>query len=314
MHIKPVLIPISFLSAILILSCNKEFSPKGPFQDQFVIYSVLSNDRDLQFVRVYFNYDAPGYDPFVNTADKPIEGAQVTVSGAGETHVFKDTLLPRADTSRYKTPIHAYVSNWRAGQGELYDLHVSTRTSGSSARGITVPSRPPKLEIYGVSILDDPGDLKFPGSVGLGAQLNTSTMGLAGKMMIEYTVQISTGWKTEEREVTRIDYNLDPLVSRNQNNYYFFGRTKAAYVAALNDVIHKYPGQRIIFKRIIFRLLQFEQNMYEYYNIVHGFQDPFTIRFDEPDYTNMSSGYGVFGAYSLDSLVHICPDDFSFNR
>jgi hypothetical protein len=314
--LRNALVPIivSLLQALLCLSCNEPFTPKGPFQEQLVVYSVLSNDRDLQFVRVYSSYDVPGYDPFANTAERSIVGAQVFVTGAGETRVFRDTLLPRADTSRYKTPIHAYVCNWRAQQGKTYDIHVVAGSQGSNASGLGVPARPAKLEMYGESKLDDPGDLKLPGTLNLAAQVQSTTKGFACQMLIEYSVSTPAGWNIEQIEVMSDIPTLTPVISKNQNNSFLFGRSKSSYVWTLNLVIDSHPGQHIVFKRVVFRLLQFEKNMYDYFSIVHGFQDPFTIRFDEPDYTNMSNGYGLFGAYSLDSLVHIYPDNFIFNR
>jgi hypothetical protein len=310
----PVLITLLFLCALLGLSCNKEFSPKGPFQDQLVVYSVLSNERDLQYVRVYSNYDVPGYDPFVSTADRQILGAQVIVSAAGETHVFRDTLLPRADTSRYKTPIHAYVSNWQPQQGQIYNLQVAAGSGVTNASNVSVPAKPTRLEIINRGILDDPPDANTPTGIYFSALLNPTAKGFSCKMFIEYAVTTAAGSKTQQVEVMDNVYTITPLISRNQNNSAWLMRNRNAYVFALSSVLNKNRGQQVVFKRVIFRLLQFEQNMYDYYSIVHSFQDPFSIRFDEPDYTNLSNGYGLFGAYSLDSLVHIYPDDFAFNR
>jgi hypothetical protein len=86
----------------------------------------------------------------------------------------------------------------------------------------------------------------------------------------------------------------------------------------ISSVIHgiakTFAGSKLTFKRIVFRLLKMEKNWYEYYNIVRQSQDLRTTRFDQPDFTNLSSGYGVFGACTVDSLVHEYPSDFRFNH
>ncbi len=37
-------------------------------------------------------------------------------------------------------------------------------------------------------------------------------------------------------------------------------------------------------------------------------------RLDEPLFSNVSGGFGIFGAYTLDSLVHLLPENFRYNN
>ena len=43
--------------------CQNSFNPKGPYEEQLVVYSVLSTRSDTQYVRVYATYNPPGFDP-----------------------------------------------------------------------------------------------------------------------------------------------------------------------------------------------------------------------------------------------------------
>jgi hypothetical protein len=47
---------------------------------------------------------------------------------------------------------------------------------------------------------------------------------------------------------------------------------------------------------------QVEENLYKYYNLANGFQDPYSIRTDQPDFSNIQGGLGIFGAMTLDSV------------
>jgi len=67
--------------ALFFLSGGDSFSHKEPFKQQLVVYSVLSTYHDIQFVRVYTNYDVSGFDPFGNRSDTPVTGAQVVIKG-----------------------------------------------------------------------------------------------------------------------------------------------------------------------------------------------------------------------------------------
>jgi len=50
-----------------------------------------------------------------------------------------------------------------------------------------------------------------------------------------------------------------------------------------------------------------EPALYNYYGIANGFRDPNTIRVDEPDFTNIAGGVGVFGGFVQDTLVVALP-------
>jgi hypothetical protein len=46
----------------------------------------------------------------------------------------------------------------------------------------------------------------------------------------------------------------------------------------------------------------------------HTYGDPHSIRLDEPVYSGVTGGVGVMGAYTLDSLVHILPENFAYDH
>ena len=67
-------------------------------------------------------------------------------------------------------------------------------------------------------------------------------------------------------------------------------------------------------KRAVFQLLQLDPNSYGYYFTTHAYNDPQSMRLDEPMYSNIVGGLGLVGAYTLDSLVHVLPEDFDYNK
>ena len=306
--------------ALFLLSCNHPFSPKGPFEQQLVVYSVLSSARDLQFVRVYTNYDVSGFDPFENASDRPVAGAQVTVTGARGTYVFRDTLLPRSDTSRYKTPIAAYVAGWRPEPGQTYTLVVNAANVGSTSATVTLPGQSQTFSWYpGTDILDYPDSNKKITYFEAYARISQLTKVYTFQLMIDYDVLTSAGWQKQSIEVPV--YASDPsfrgvMYPSLQNAYIYASGSyeKYAYVSTLIRVSTQYGSTNLVFKRIVFRLLQLDVNWYNYYNTVRMFRDPYSIRLDEPDFTNLSRGYGLFGACTVDSLVHDYPADFKYNH
>jgi hypothetical protein len=76
----------------------------------------------------------------------------------------------------------------------------------------------------------------------------------------------------------------------------------------------RYASNKIIYKWVVFDVLQADQNLYDYYASVQEYRDPRSIRLDEPMYSRVNGGLGFAGAYTLDSLLYVLPENFPGNR
>ncbi len=313
MKINLLVLPLVFLS------CNRPFNPKGPVEEQLVVYSVLSTDRDIQFVRVYTNYNVSGFDPFQNNSDMPVKNARVVITGPRGPYTLKDTLLARPDTNRYKSPIAAYAGRWRAEPGQSYTLTVDAPGIGATSASVVTPGLSQTKYWFSIDLLDDPDNYKGTSSVGAYTVLMQSTKAFSFQLVIEYLVLTSGEWKTESIEVpvwasSNFAYVGYPSVYKASYYYAGGGYSKDIYVRTLQRVIKLHAGSKLIFQRIVFRFLLLDQNWWNYYSTVRQIQDPYSIRLDEPDFTNLSNGYGLFGASAVDSVQHFFPDEFPYNR
>ena len=64
------------------------------------------------------------------------------------------------------------------------------------------------------------------------------------------------------------------------------------------------PAQECVqFQQAVFYLVQFDTPLWNYYKLANAYQDQYSVRTDEPDYTNLKNGIGVFGSMAVDSLV-----------
>ena len=311
---RNALVPIivSFLQALLCLSCNQPFSPKAPFDPQLVVYSVIYTDCSQQFVRVYSTYDVSGYDPYGNATDGALAGATVSVAGPQGTFLFRDTLLQRPDTTRYKTPIYAYVADWRPKPGQTYTLTVNAGKAGSTQSTVTTP--PVSSSQYWNPVdptlaLDYPDTITVLTYVAAVFQVSESAKAISQQLYILYTVQNGNG-----REEERVVQLLGQDVGRASAGRASVACSRTNISSWFHYLSKTYAGSKLTFKRIVFRVLQMEENWCEYYNIVRLAQDTRSTRFDQPDFTNLSNGYGVFGGCTVDSLVHEYPADFIFNH
>jgi hypothetical protein len=285
------------------------------------VYSIFFTNRNTQIVRVYSNYDVPGFDPFENATEQPLAGAVVTVTGPRGTYSFRDTLLPRTDTTRYKTLVPAYVGNWQPEPGQTYKLSVRSSGAGSTSATVTMLGKALKMYWYlPTDFLDYPDSLKYESSISAMAQFPSQDNPYFIQLTIEYAVLVNSAWRVEEIEVplwtsdTTFKYASYPSLQITNRwgagGYY----DKWAYRRALTRVSGRYRDTELNFTRVVFRILQLDQNWYNYYKTVRTSQDPLTIRLDQPDFTNLTRGYGLVGGCTVDSLVHILPADFGPNH
>lgn len=323
-NIRRVIFTAAIPAAILlsVQGCDQSFDPKAPFDQQLVVFCILSTARDTQFVRVSTTYDVSGFDPAEHHTDDAVAQASVQVTGTLTSHDFAQVYLPRSDTTRYKTPIPTYMASpFRPNYGAKYDLTVRSSIYGEAAATVTIPDSALIGFDLGTTLLDNPEDRDPNSSIVLQALVSPFCKGYLAQMFVDYRVRVDSGWSDERIEVPTwvIADTLNlwvvtyPSLTRRVGRQTGTAFSLKAYVSSLIRVILQHPQRGITFKRIVARVLQCEQGLYDYYNTVNGFRDPVSIRLDLPEYSNVNGAKGIFGAYALDSLVHYLPENFGLN-
>lgn len=316
---------VAIAAVLSCQSCDQTFDAQSPFENRLVIYSLLSTDQNHQFVRLYTNYAVQGYDPSQNTVDHAITGARVGVMGPEASYVFRDTLLRRPDTSRYRDPIHAYVAApFQVIPGNTYSLSVASQGFDRMSAVVKVPGRS-QVSTIQISQFDNPnpGDPEDPLKIVVQTYVSPVSKGCLTQFFVDYDVLTEVGWQSERVEIpmfvllsgdTTVLMSTFPKLERIISSPVITTFYVKAYGIVLARVQNAHPNTGLLFRRVVLRVLQIESNLYDYYNIVNGFRDPASIRIDEPDYSNIRGAYGLFGAYTVDSLVHPLPSNFTFNR
>jgi hypothetical protein len=312
---------------VLLPSCNQQFDPRQEHQPKLVVFSILSTDRSIQFARVEQDYMPPDYNPLDHTSDNSVLDATITLRDGGTTYRLADTLLPRSDTSRYKSAIRGFVlRSFLPVFGKTYELSATTSLLGNASASVTIPTKPVLDMGAGASaVLDKPLDYATNAPIGCTILLSSLARGYLGHLYVYFDVLEGSEWNEGRVEIPlrfmspqlkSLEHAVYPQLtgrpSRNQASLIF---NNELYRAALSSIADsRFRGKKLIYKWAVFQLTQMEKNLFNYYNTVHSFRDAHTIRLDEPVYSNISGGYGLVGAYTLDSLVHVLPENFSFNN
>jgi hypothetical protein len=329
MKIPSILVINTLLSglAVLLLSCDQPFDPRGELDQKPVVFSVLSTDRNVQFVRVERSYMLAGYEALADTSDKSVRNAIVSITDGAVTVQLRDTTLPRGDTSRFKGPMRAYVvSPFKAVYGGSYNVKVEANGLGTTSESIVVPTKPiVGLDISSIAVIDFPQDRQKDLGILFPISLGNRAYGYRGRMFVDYEVLRDGEWVAERVEIPTafaslssddIRYVIYPqLTHKTFNNHAVGIHMNGVYLRTLLNVAYaKYGNTKIVFNRVVYQLLQVEQNLYNYYLTTHSYGDPHSTRLDEPFFSGVGGGVGMVGAYTLDSLVHILPENFPFDR
>lgn len=303
-------------SLVLLVSCENSFTPKGPYTDKMVVYAVLSTQNDTQYVRLYSTYNPQGFDPYQNTIDKVIRGADVTVSQSTSTTDFRDTTVERYNKARYKDDIGAYVAYpFHAEPGKSYDLAIESQTYGSVTGSLSVPDRG-RMQISNKYVLKGQGDPHE--NLTVFVWIRYATRGYLVRYYLDFDVLQENKWVNQ-----RVEMPSDVVVIDNDHRIYSYPglqrrtttpesvvkeleevvyMSRTAYELMLSDLQTRYTYAGMRVNGAWFVLTQIEQNLYDYYKVANAFQDAHSIRTDVPNWTNIQGGNGVFGAFVEDSL------------
>ncbi len=301
-------------SFILTGGCDSSFDPKGPFLDRLVVYSVLTPLNQSHVVRLSTTYDPPSFNPLEHTSSDQVTGALVSVRMDTTVVTFRDTVFPRNDIGRYADSVRAFVASpLTIARGKRYDLTVYSTAYGVLTATTFVPGN------GDVSIdLESRFSLTSPNAgqsdISLFATPAPNAEGHIVRIFVEYELpSVSPGVLfTEEVPAEITDYRdcttYTPAYPQVRRGELLGSRDRwrfrlVNYRRTLMKILKTHEGTAIQFKRIYVEHVQTDEHLYKYFSVVNGFQDVYSIRVDQPNYTNINGGLGVFGSFVSDTTV-----------
>ena len=314
---------LSCLSLLLLAAgCEESFSPDAPFEPRMVIYSVLSTQSDTQFVRIYSTYNPPDRDPTKNPDEQPVKDAVVTLQRGGSGFILRDTILIRSDRSRYPSDVFTYfVTPLRPRPDESFTLAVASSTLGAVSASVVVPGRG-DLSINATSVLANPWAYSSYTPIGVAVHLSRATLAFVIRYYVEFEADTPAGRRLQRTEVPYSAKLLDRFFEIYEYTYPLptrrttqpgkaWGESYLFSIVAYRRTIEliRHENLNVAFKRAVFYLIQYDENWFKYYQSVRVYRDKHSIRLDEPDFTNIRGGAGVFGSLTIDSTSVVIPED-----
>lgn len=304
-----------FLILVLLGGCDTSFDPKGPFLDRLVVYGILTPVNQTHYVRLFTTYDPPEFDPMGNTSSNQISNAVVSLSYDTTTAALRDTVIPRDDPGRYTDSLRVFIASpLSISRGKMYSLTVNSPVYGILTATTRVPASPIEVNIDVDSRFSLTTPDKGRADISIFVTPSLTAEGHAVRIFVEYELPVADPGTivTEEIPIEITSYqNCSsfeveyPRVRRRElvGSRELWKFPLENYRRALVRILKAHEGVVIDFKRVYVEVVQTDEHLYKYYSVVNGFQDQYSIRVDQPNYTNINGGLGVFGSFVSDTVV-----------
>lgn len=308
-----------FLSASLFISCDDQVEPKADFEQVYILNCILRGDTTYQIATLTKSYEIDGYDPYVNEVDPAVYGAKLKIIYNNKDYFFKDTIISRSVESRYKTPLHYYyLENFQPTETKTIEI-VAELPDGTILNS--------KSETFAINVIYFEDIIQQIPEVGTNREaifftwkrLTGSTSNpnhyFAPELVISYTKEENGINVPYTKKIPMFymnsntgSYPVYPSVQANNNRV---GFDTLAINKALEEISVNDPNKnRYTIKHAIFRLLILDKNLAVYYAAQKTFLDEFSVRFSQPEFTNIKNGLGIFGTYSVKQKILAFEESF----
>ena len=289
------------------MGCDNSFDPRGSFLDRLVIYCVLTPLNQMHFVRLSSTYNPPQFDPLSNTFSQQVFDAKISIALDSIVYALRDSVIVRDDNQRYTDNLAVFVAGPLTLQrGKTYSLNIISPQYGSLNATTTI-ARPAVLDLdfESMATITDPSEVQS--LILVRTFIPPEVEGHEVHMYVEYTSSLDSTVHTEEvpAVITEyrdcIDFDAEyPQMKSRTNGAELWQFDYMNYRRTLIKTMRLYPGVEI--KRIYFVVTQADRSLYRYFKTVKGFQDPISIRLDQPNYSSIEGALGVFGSFTKDTL------------
>jgi hypothetical protein len=278
---------------LFIYGCKKDdFDPVKNYEDKMVIMGILNNNSNIQFIKIQKTYE----EQTTNGSEKTLKNLKVQViENASAIYTFRDTIIP--GVTNYAVYYNKDLKI-QPGLGysleiddEKYQLVCATAIAPYPNYSITYKNNLVVLILNSGSLFAE-YNYTYEYHIYYEYLQKTNNEWLYKRM--EVPIQINISDKTGD---TTVIYPTQPkekilTIDSIKVPYSNFAYT----VSKINDAA---GGDSI---KSLSRFVYFttvETNLYGY--LFKGFTDKYSIRLDQPDWSNVLNGEGVFGIICTDS-------------
>jgi hypothetical protein len=294
------IILIASISILFFLSCEDNLNPIGELKNKYVLSCVIRGDSTFQSATLTRSYLTGSVDPYADHEDPNITGAIIRVwNGKDKVSFMYDSTATRQAEDKYKSPYRIYYTkNFQPDPGSSVEIEAIL----PDGRRLTSAALVPDEIIFNSYGSDGSIPSKDKQNIKIiWASVNTKPAFITrtliyfnktvnGKKFInQYTVPLNY-----------VQYNNEwiPVYPKPSGD---FGLTismetmnKAMELLSGNDPLKS--NYEIL--GCVVEVLSLDAELSKYYYATSRGNDAYSVKLDETDYTNITGGSGIFGAYA----------------
>lgn len=294
---KYILILSLFAVSLINYSCDQTINPNAPFRERFILNGIMKSDTSYQIVTLSHSYQPDGLDPLEYVNDPAIDNAEVNIYYDNKLYHMRDTVVARENPSRYGDSVkYYYNAELKPGPGQVIEIDALL------PNGLLLQSESATPNIPRFGFFDYSSDNMVPPS--FGTTISVTWMSLEGTL---YVPRININYYAPGD--TLIHHKQVPL-------FYYSGDgkvlpvyptpTKINYIElsletisqALNEIpTGGHSKSEYSIQDMTLELMCYDSYLSTYYSSIKQGLDGFTVKLDNPDYSNIKGGFGIFGSY-----------------
>ncbi len=294
---KIILSTLLILTVLMIYSCEDTLDPNAPFRERYVLTGVIRSDTSLQVVTVTKSYRPPQLDPYSYKDDPAVAGAEVNMWYKDTLYELRDTVLMREDSSHFSYPIHCYyVNNLRPAPDQYVDIEALL-PNGLLLQSFT---KTPEVDY---SFFNPSSDQAIPPTQHPSyfyvkwKQLDNELY--SPKIQIVYYIK---GNPDKQIMLVPLRYfqknGTNIPIYPQQTNVNEITIDMETINATMRTIARDDPakGNYSIVEMDV-QMIVYDPNLSTYYSSMQEATDGFTVKLDQPDFSNVTGGFGIFGSY-----------------
>jgi hypothetical protein len=286
------------LLSVAICSCEEDFNPTAEFKQQYALFCIINGDTTYQFAVLAKSYSPENYES-TKQKDLIVKGADIFLTyenkiftlkereyAGGEdslSYYYTDTLKPAADK----------ILNMKAILPDGKILQAATKTPKSTSLSFNT-----RTDISDTFIEEKPDGIFLIWQIIGGA--NEKTAYIPSLKIIYFKDE--DGKSVQHEKNVPISYGVKDGIFV-PNYPVLIHRTELVFsMDAVNRAMEEIAGgdpekKKYSISHAVFSLMVLDENLTAYYMSLQSNLDGFTVILDEPEFTNIDGGLGVFGSF-----------------
>lgn len=314
------LLPLfALLLSIGMYSCSEDFSPKTESEERYALNCLIQIRGSSVSAMVQRTYDVAGFDPAQNTVDPVIDNAVIEFGINDDRYTMEKRTAPRVDSTRYQGAFQYYFLDSIIVRSLDTVYITATLPNGKT---LSASTRMP-LEIAPLfthqefTTEPDYNTLIAGGDSWGGIWESYSTDMYVAQCMLFYYREEGGFWQYDSIEVpisfadaNTLTQPVYPTVTKSPAVFYSFEGIDWA-MRKLSEGDPEKSRYHITMAEL--RIMVMDEHLGRYYSSIHGYFDPLSVRLDLRIYSNVSSGFGVFGGYQYYKKVFPVNEAFLYS-